>query len=232
MEDAGSRESRPEDYSNRFIRLGSNIATFQLDRNLLEAHILEVCKENPRFQFLRRRRAPRSGPAEAGPHRVTFSGKKSSPLAGRRLRARAVPQAQAGPGARESDPARLHLVLGGRPGQHREAHRAHPQAGPHAIATASKQGNFPFFLATNHFCGEGRWFWVIPLHGKTSLGLVYDKSVIHRRSLDRAQDARLRLPRVAVVCARSAPAQGARRGPLLRLFLRRACRPSARNAGP
>src|SRR5262249_58056119 len=41
-----------------------------------------------------------------------------------------------------------------------------------------KQGNFPYFLATNNFCGEGRWFWVIPLHGKTSLGLVYDKSVI------------------------------------------------------
>src|SRR5258708_9017243 len=53
-----------------------------------------------------------------------------------------------------------------------------------------KQGNFPYFLATNHFCGEGRWFWVIPLHGKTSLGLVYDKSVIPS---DEVSTARKRL---------------------------------------
>ena len=39
-------------------------------------------------------------------------------------------------------------------------------------------GSFPYYLATNHFCGEGRWFWVIPLHGKTSLGLVYDHAVV------------------------------------------------------
>ncbi|MBI3940081.1 MAG: hypothetical protein HY315_04545, partial [Acidobacteria bacterium] len=39
-----------------------------------------------------------------------------------------------------------------------------------------KQGLFPTWLATNHFCGEGFWFWVIPLHGKTSLGVVYDKA--------------------------------------------------------
>ena len=42
-----------------------------------------------------------------------------------------------------------------------------------------KLGNYPFFLATNHFCGEGRWFWVIPLHGMTSLGLVYDHAVVN-----------------------------------------------------
>jgi len=42
-----------------------------------------------------------------------------------------------------------------------------------------KIGNYPFFLATNHFCGEGRWFWIIPLHGMTSLGLVYDHAVVN-----------------------------------------------------
>jgi hypothetical protein len=50
-----------------------------------------------------------------------------------------------------------------------------------------KQGNFPFFLATNHFCGEGRWFWVIPLHGKTSLGLVYDKAVVASEDVSNAR---------------------------------------------
>lgn len=33
-------------------------------------------------------------------------------------------------------------------------------------------------LATNHFCGYGYWCWTIPLaHGGTSIGLVYDKSL-------------------------------------------------------
>ena len=34
------------------------------------------------------------------------------------------------------------------------------------------------WLATNHFVGEGYWFWTIPLQGKTSLGLVYDREKI------------------------------------------------------
>jgi flavin-dependent dehydrogenase len=42
----------------------------------------------------------------------------------------------------------------------------------------SMTGHLPVFLATNHFVGEGFWFWVIPLHGKTSLGLVYDREKI------------------------------------------------------
>jgi hypothetical protein len=39
-------------------------------------------------------------------------------------------------------------------------------------------GHIPFWAATNHFCGEGFWFWVIPLQHKTSLGLVYDSRLI------------------------------------------------------
>jgi glycine/D-amino acid oxidase-like deaminating enzyme len=45
------------------------------------------------------------------------------------------------------------------------------------------QGHVPAFLATNHFCGEGYWFWTIPLHGKTSLGLVYDRSLVPREEV-------------------------------------------------
>jgi hypothetical protein len=39
-------------------------------------------------------------------------------------------------------------------------------------------GHFPVWLATNHFVGEGFWFWVIPLQSKTSLGLVYDTALV------------------------------------------------------
>jgi hypothetical protein len=48
-------------------------------------------------------------------------------------------------------------------------------------------GNFPFVLATSHFCGKGRWFWVIPLHGKTSLGLVYEHASVNPEEVSNAK---------------------------------------------
>src|SRR5262249_55404288 len=48
-------------------------------------------------------------------------------------------------------------------------------------------GHSPLWLATNHFMGEGFWFWVIPLQGKTSLGLVYDNTLYHRERFASAQ---------------------------------------------
>jgi hypothetical protein len=50
----------------------------------------------------------------------------------------------------------------------------------------SALGHFPTFLATNHYCGEGYWFWEIPLHGKTSLGLVYDSAVVNSKDVSTA----------------------------------------------
>jgi hypothetical protein len=45
-------------------------------------------------------------------------------------------------------------------------------------------GHLPVWLATNHFMGEGFWFWVIPLQGKTSLGLVYDTDIIEHEQVN------------------------------------------------
>lgn len=39
-------------------------------------------------------------------------------------------------------------------------------------------GHTPVWLATNHFCFHGGWFWVIPLQGRTSLGAVFDREVM------------------------------------------------------
>src|SRR5262249_37702170 len=50
-----------------------------------------------------------------------------------------------------------------------------------------RTGHMPFFLATNHFCDEGMWFWVIPLHGKTSLGLVFDHRVLRPEEVSNAR---------------------------------------------
>ena len=48
-------------------------------------------------------------------------------------------------------------------------------------------GHLPFWLATNHFCGDGFWFWVIPLHGKTSLGLVFDRATFPQDEVGSAE---------------------------------------------
>ena len=40
-----------ENYSQSYARLISNVATFQLDRNLIEEHLLEVNRNDPRCTF-------------------------------------------------------------------------------------------------------------------------------------------------------------------------------------
>jgi hypothetical protein len=57
-------------------------------------------------------------------------------------------------------------------------------------------GHLPVWLATNHFCDEGLWFWVIPLRGKTSLGLVFDQRVVRREDVNTPEKL------VAWVCRR------------------------------
>lgn len=48
----------------------------------------------------------------------------------------------------------------------------------------SHTGHLPFWLATNHFCEEGLWFWTIPLQGVTSLGLCYDNRLISPKDVN------------------------------------------------
>ncbi len=167
-----------EDYSASYSRFLSNIATFQLDRNLLEAHLLEVNRANPRCTFLGGVQDTAVALSEAGDHVVT--------TAGRRVGGRWVVDAS-GRGA----VLRRQLSLSaGNPIRHgatwcwvdglvnieQLTSRSPDQV--RVDPRKRRQGNFPRFLATNHFCGEGQWFWVIPLHGKTSLGLVFDRSVV------------------------------------------------------
>jgi 2-polyprenyl-6-methoxyphenol hydroxylase-like FAD-dependent oxidoreductase len=176
-----------EDYSKCFIRLGSNLATFQLDRNLLEAHILEVCEENPRFHFFGGAERLEADLAEAGPHRVAFSGNEvhctwlidasgRGQFLKRKLGLARENSIRHGSTwcwvdglvniekLTDLSPAQVRMDRG-----------------------RNKQGNYPFFLATNHLAGEGRWFWIIPLHGKTSLGLVYDKTIIQSEEVSTAR---------------------------------------------
>ena len=175
----GLENSGFEDYSQSYSRTLSNIATFQLDRNDLERYLLAENTRNPRCKFLGGVRNLEVDLSEDGDlHRIRFDGGE--------IRTRWVVDASGR--ARvlkkkldlvEANPIRHGATffwveglvniekITGRPHQEILYDRARRQT-----------GHFPFFLATNHFCAEGQWFWVIPLHNKTSLGLVYDRNVV------------------------------------------------------
>ena len=176
-----------EDYSRCFIRLGSNLATFQVDRNLFEEHLLKICRENPRFRFEGGIERLETDLTEQGPHRVAFSGKevKTGWLVDASGRGQFLKKKL---GLIRENAIRHGATwcwVDGLVNIEKLTDRTPKEI--RINRERMKQGNFPFFLATNHFCGEGRWFWVIPLHGKTSLGLVYDKSVVASEDVSSAR---------------------------------------------
>jgi 2-polyprenyl-6-methoxyphenol hydroxylase-like FAD-dependent oxidoreductase len=178
----GRANDRYEDYSQSYIRALSNIATYQLDRNKIEAEVLRLNRLSPRFTF-------RGGAtdldvtlSDAGPHAVSFRA-DGSPIAtsadwvvdtsGRgKFLARRL-------GLDEPNAIRhgtSFLWVDGLLNIEKLT-----DSSPTQILRnpdRARLGHLPVFLATNHFCGEGFWFWTIPLQGKTSLGLVYDRQCV------------------------------------------------------
>jgi len=169
-----------EDYSQSYSRSLSNIATFQLDRNLFEEHLLRTNMSDSRCDFVGGVSNLTVDLSTSGDlHCVGFDGGKvhgrwvvdasgRSQLLKRRL------------GLAEKNPIRHGATfcwVEGLVNTEKITGRSHREI---LHATSRRQtGHFPFFLATNHFCAEGQWFWVIPLHHKTSLGLVYDRNVVN-----------------------------------------------------
>lgn len=191
-----------EDYSQTYIREISNVASYQLDRNELEAELLRRNLAEPaRFALALGARdlevelaggeagdgadpaapLPRRPPAE-GDHRVSFRTAEGE----RTVAARWV-----------VDCTGRNRVLAKRMGTTRRNAIRHGAyfwwveglVDFEKLTDRSKRerltdparrhyGHLPLWLATNHFCGEGYWFWIIPLHGKTSLGIVYDRNVV------------------------------------------------------
>jgi len=173
-----------EDVSSASIRSQSNLATFQVDRNILEQHLLEINRANPRFTFIGGVRNLKAALSDAdASHKVTWTGAGVEAS----TEARWVVDASGRPGilkrslALEKKSAIQHgstwCWVDGQVNLEKLTALSHNEVLLHR--KRQKLGSFPFYLATNHFCGEGRWFWVIPLHGMTSLGLVYDHSVVN-----------------------------------------------------
>jgi len=167
-----------EDYGQGFIRNFSNVASYQLDRNEIERELLERNLASERFTAVLGARSAQVEINPEGPHRLSFrQGGEDHTVetdwfvdtTGRqRLLARELDNKRDNPIRHGSffwwvDGT---IDLDKLTDLDRDAIRKKPQR--------RLQGHLPTWLATNHFCAEGLWFWVIPLQGKTSLGIVYD----------------------------------------------------------
>jgi 2-polyprenyl-6-methoxyphenol hydroxylase-like FAD-dependent oxidoreductase len=179
----GQKNDSYEDYSQSYIRDLSNIATYQLDRNKIENELLRLNSGNPLFAFCAgalKIDAQLSG--SEGPHKITFEAE------GQRMevaadwvvdatgRAKFLSRRK---GLEKSSPIRhgsTFFWVDGLVNIEKLTDLTDPQRLRHR--NRRMIGHLPFWLATNHFCGEGYWFWVIPLQGRTSLGLVYDREKI------------------------------------------------------
>jgi flavin-dependent dehydrogenase len=179
-----------ENYSQSYIRQFSNIGTYQLDRNTLEAELLRLNLEDARFTFLAGV-SRIDADVQATPHRLTFPAGAAETT----VEARWLVDAS-GRGKLLARPRGLHLAGEIRHGASfmwveglLNLEKLTNLGSVDALRHRNRAsiGHAPLWLATNHFCGEGFWFWTIPLQGKTSLGLVFDNRLI---PYDRVSSAR------------------------------------------
>jgi len=169
-----------EDLSQGFIRDLSNVASYQVDRNALEGELFERNLRDPRFQVaLGVRDVKVELGAGAADHRLRFT------AAGESVEVAAGWVVDAtGRGKLLSKKRELRRPSPIRHGTYFwwveglvdiERLTARTPKERRQASYRRKLGHLPMWLGTNHFVGEGYWFWVIPLHGKTSLGLVFDR---------------------------------------------------------
>lgn len=178
--------SRYEEISQSYIRNISNIPTYQLDRNKFEREVLRRNLTFPNYRFVQTETHVDLDLGTGGaPHRFAARTAEGEALAGEagwvvdasgrnRILQKKLGLARRSPIRHGATFAWVDGIvdierLTDLSQKERRTHPCHAEL-----------GHFPAFLATNHFCGEGFWFWVIPLHDRTSLGLVYDVDCVSR----------------------------------------------------
>lgn len=184
----GRKNDCYEDISQCYIRNFSNVACYQLDRNKIEGELLRLNGDDPRFSFLDgisnlnvvlgESSAPHSLSFDTGEREFKLRADWVVDTTGRsRFLARRT-------GLIKTNPIRHGSVffwIDGLLNIEKLSELSHPQRLLHQ--NRKKLGHLPTWLATNHFCGEGYWFWVIPLQGRTSFGLVYDRQKVPEDTL-------------------------------------------------
>ena len=189
----GRDNTRFEDYGHISIRPFSNVPSYQLNRNTMEAEIFRRNKESDRFTVVTGVKDLDVDIVPDGDHVVRYKTDAGSvtvntrwvvDASGRnRFLARKL-------GLRRPMPIHNDTFFWWVEGtvdiekltdRSRQEVRLKKERGT--------LGHLPVFLATNHFCVEGLWFWVIPLQGKTSLGLVYDSKVHKHEDMNSVEKA-------------------------------------------
>ncbi len=183
-----------EDYSQCYIRAISNVASYQLDRNRFERALLERCVAAPRCTFqggadgLEIELADEAGDA---PHRLRYRlGDRAVEAAAdwvvdatgrRRLLAKQLGMARPSPIRHGAYFCWVDGLV--------DVEKLTSRSRREVLLRRDRRelGHLPFWLATNHFVGEGFWFWVIPLQGRTSLGLVFDPERVARDEVNSAE---------------------------------------------
>jgi flavin-dependent dehydrogenase len=187
---AGRDNRQFEDYSHGYVRKISNVPTYQLDRNALEAELLRLNLLDPRFTFVGGLEPSGIDLAsdETSPHVVRLKGEQFGEVT---VKTRWVVDSS-GRGrflARKLELKRQNAIRHGAYYMWVEGHlnierlTDLPWKEVRLKPDRQELGLYPFWLATNHFCEEGLWFWVIPLRGKTSLGLVFEHGAVEPKEV-------------------------------------------------
>lgn len=184
---AGRSGKNFEDFSHSYIRTFSNIACYQLDRNKFEGEMIRRNRMEERYTLVEGAKMTDTEIGSGGGHRITFEreGETHEVTAGWLV-----------------DTSGRNRKLASNMGTKQESEIRHSSsffwteglvniekltdAGRHGIRKRPERrqlGHLPFWLATNHFMGEGFWFWVIPLHSRTSFGLVYDNRFVDAKEV-------------------------------------------------
>jgi len=182
-----------EDVSSSTIRTISNIATFQLDRNHIERHLMQRNKQDSRFQFVGGVRDVKADLSESEePHVISFH---TASVGNARTSCRWVVDSSGRSsvlkkklGLQKESPIKHGATWCWVEGLvNYEKFTDHTWTEVLLDRARQKTGNFPYVNATSHFCGKGRWFWVIPLHGITSLGLVFEHASVNPEEVSSAK---------------------------------------------
>jgi flavin-dependent dehydrogenase len=184
----GRKNDRYEDYSQSYIRNLSNIASYQLNRNKIEAEMLRLNQQDSRFNLhcgISELDATLSDSNKPHTLRYEMDGQQREIQAGWVVdttgRAKFLSRRL---GLTKQSPIRhgsTFFWVDGLLNVEKLTDISDFDRLTHKNRRMS--GHLPVWLATNHFVGEGYWFWVIPLQGRTSLGLVYDKAKIPEDSI-------------------------------------------------
>jgi flavin-dependent dehydrogenase len=186
----GMDNSRWESISQSYIRGISNVPTYQLDRNKIEGELLRRnVAVADRYTFQPHAlQADVSIDDTGGPHAVSFTVNGERRTVTSRWVVDAAGRAhviQKLRGLEKKNNIRHGasflwveglLNIEDLTDSTRKQIRLNPQR--------QHTGHLPFWLATNHFCEEGLWFWTIPLQGITSLGLCYDNRLIDPKDVN------------------------------------------------